>query len=107
MPPGGPLRPRSALYAASQGAPGTGVNPHFPIPIGKQKHQTIRFSFHRRLIKPARRTFYFTESANYLPIRPPQKSVTRHVYSIHVFSSIKSSINWWQVLADASEIQII
>jgi hypothetical protein len=100
----GPVAPS---MPPARAAPGTGVNPHFPIPIGKQKHQTIRFSFHRRLIKPASQTFYFTESANYLPIRPPQKSVTRHVYSIHGFSSIKSSINWWQVLAGASEIQII
>jgi hypothetical protein len=102
MPPRSPPRPRSALYAASQAAPGTGGNPHFPIPIEKQKHQTIRFPFQRRLIKPASWNFYFIESASYLPISLPQKSVIRHIYSIHDFSSIKSSINWWNLLAGAS-----
>ncbi|HLO07725.1 MAG TPA: hypothetical protein VK198_13845 [Terriglobales bacterium] len=107
MPPGDPLRPRGALYAASQASARSRISPHFYIPIGKQKHQTIRFPFHRRLIKPARQFFDFTESANYLPISPPQKSVIRHVYSSHRFSSIQSPINWWQVLPGASKIQII
>jgi hypothetical protein len=96
-PAGCPRKPataRSALYATSQAGTRNRVNPHFAIHIGKQKHQTIRFPFHRRLIKPTRWTFYFTEPANYLPISPPQKSVTRHGYSIEGFASIKSSINW-------------
>jgi len=107
MPLQAPLRPHSALYAASQAGTKNRINPHFAIHIEKQKHQTIRFPFPRRLIKPARETFYFAESSNYFPTSPPQKSVMRHVYSIHGFSSIKSSINWWQVLASTSEIQII
>jgi hypothetical protein len=49
--------PRSALYAASQAGARSRISPHFFIPIGKQKHQTIRFPIPSPLNKTSQAGF--------------------------------------------------
>ena len=77
QPPGCPQEARYGPVAPSmppaQEREEQEVNPHFPIPIGKQKHQTIRFPFQRRLIKTSQVEFLLHRVGQVFANRPTTK----------------------------------